>query len=152
MSVRLNVPHFVYRCYDEDGDLLYVGCSGDVEKRLAIHAKTASWVADVRNMEVEEFDSRRDALHAESRAIAAEHPYHNIVGRWMRRNEWTEAEFQRWAHMQIRRWPNGYDSVQRHEQMEATRRAYLQRFGKSLPDDPQRGQSRRRYAAQGAAA
>lgn len=34
-----NADHWVYRCYDADGVLLYVGCTANVKKRIADHRR-----------------------------------------------------------------------------------------------------------------
>lgn len=147
-----DLPHFVYRCYDIDGDLLYVGCSKDVEKRLADHAKSPnSWVPCVQFLELEEHPDLKTARTAESEAIATEHPYWNDSGRWQGRHDWTELEYQRWGHMLLRA-RSGIDrGVHNVRQTEALHRLYMLKFGHAFPADPKRGSSRRRYDIEAAA-
>jgi hypothetical protein len=68
--------YVVYRCYGEDGHLLYVGETGDLGKRLARHAKTL-WFTQVRGITLEWYADEVDALNAERRAIHVEHPKYN---------------------------------------------------------------------------
>lgn len=75
---------YVYRCYDVDGDLIYIGCTSNVKKRIATHlrgGKAASrWLAvSMVRHEVEgPFADRAAALAAESAAISAERPVFNL--------------------------------------------------------------------------
>lgn len=68
--------HFVYRIFDVRGNLLYVGLTHDVSKRLRDHAGTKSWWAEVdpaRTL-VAPYPSHADAARAELAAIEAEGP------------------------------------------------------------------------------
>lgn len=76
-----NVERYaVYRCYSDAGELLYVGESGDLGKRLAAHAQK-TWFLQVRGITLEWHIEEIDALNAERRAIHVEHPRYNIVHR-----------------------------------------------------------------------
>lgn len=74
----------VYRAYDRNCRLLYVGCTKNLPARLRTHAgngkQAPGWWADVSCVSVEEFPTYDDAWLAESRAIAAEDPLYNQVG------------------------------------------------------------------------
>jgi hypothetical protein len=72
--------HAVYRCYSDLGELLYVGESGELGKRLATHAQKA-WFLQVRGITLEWYADEIDALKAERRAIHVEHPKYNIQHR-----------------------------------------------------------------------
>lgn len=70
--------HYVYRCYDEAGRLLYVGHSGDLRERASAHRKFAAWwplMATTRL--VGPFPSKEAARAAERAAIEREAPRHN---------------------------------------------------------------------------
>jgi hypothetical protein len=67
----------IYRCYDKEGNLLYVGLSRDAIIRSAAHSAQSAWYPNVAVMKIEKFSSREDAEEAERRAIAAENPLHN---------------------------------------------------------------------------
>jgi len=70
----------VYRCYSDSGQLLYVGETGDLGKRLADHASKL-WFVQVRGITLEWYADELEALKAERRAIHVEHPKHNKVHR-----------------------------------------------------------------------
>ena len=66
----------LYRYLDAGGQLLYVGVSFYPVARLRGH--TAPWVDQVARIEIERFDTSRDALDAEKNAIRDERPVHNV--------------------------------------------------------------------------
>ena len=72
---------YVYRAFDADDDLLYVGMSIETMRRLHSHQLTAAWWPDVATIRVGRFASREAALVAERAAIVAEAPRHNITYR-----------------------------------------------------------------------
>lgn len=82
MSVRSDVPHYVYRYYDADDRLLYVGCTNSPIMRRRGHEKAATWFANVARARHTVFPDRRAALQRESQAIHLEKPRHNVKGRW----------------------------------------------------------------------
>lgn len=67
----------LYRHFDADLNLLYVGISLSPLARLADHANGSSWFSRIWGITVERFGSRRAALYAEARAIADERPLYN---------------------------------------------------------------------------
>lgn len=67
----------VYRAFDADENLLYIGHSTRVLGRLAEHAATKGWWRRVTHVTVEHFESRLDASTAEAAAIASERPEMN---------------------------------------------------------------------------
>jgi len=82
----------VYRCYDADEVLLYVGVSGDVCERLAQHRRASTWFKDTARTVLKVYPRRLDASRAELAAIRSERPLHNIrhapgwvEPRWARR-------------------------------------------------------------------
>lgn len=64
----------VYIARDERGAVLYVGSSGDIEKRLGEHSRTSSWWADVREIERIEVANRSLAYHREREFIVSLNP------------------------------------------------------------------------------
>lgn len=68
---------FVYRLFDKDGKLLYVGVTANLVKRKMQHARVQSWWSEVVRTSVQCFDNREAAEYAEAEAIASEHPLHN---------------------------------------------------------------------------
>lgn len=71
-------PSALYRHFDADGNLLYVGVSFDVFNRTSSHLHAAPWRAAIAQITIERFGNRGDALRAEWRAIHTERPKYNI--------------------------------------------------------------------------
>ncbi len=67
----------LYRHFDADGCLLYVGISATPFKRTADHARCADWFSSIARIEIEHHATRADALAAERSAIILECPRHN---------------------------------------------------------------------------
>ncbi len=70
----------LYRLWNADHLLLYVGITDDAEARIEEHRSEKPWWGEVAQISTEEFPSRRRALEAETRAIFWEQPRHNILG------------------------------------------------------------------------
>lgn len=70
----------LYRLYDADEDLLYIGISETPEKRWVSHADTKSWWPQVAATSVEWFETRELAQAAEAKAIATERTPYNVAG------------------------------------------------------------------------
>jgi len=69
--------HYLYRHFDADGRLLYVGISFCAVRRNAQHQRTALWFPDVRTITIEELPSKSAAVAAERRAITRTKPSKN---------------------------------------------------------------------------
>lgn len=80
MELGDETPTALYRLFDADGALLYIGISGDLKARFARHAAVKSWWPHVARKTVEWHLTRAEAAEAELKAITAEHPQHNIAG------------------------------------------------------------------------
>jgi predicted GIY-YIG superfamily endonuclease len=82
MSNRTIAPQrtALYRFYDAAWVLLYVGITDDLPRRLREHARDKEWFSQVRHQAVSLYDGERQARKAETRAIHAEVPRHNIAG------------------------------------------------------------------------
>lgn len=72
---------FLYRHFNEAGDLLYVGISLCVVSRLSQHVDGSPWAAEIANITITHFPTRPEALAAEAAAILTENPKYNVVGR-----------------------------------------------------------------------
>ena len=70
----------LYRLFNADGDLLYIGISANVMARFRTHAGEKHWWHEVASMRVEHHQSRKEASAAEVAAIKAEKPLHNVQG------------------------------------------------------------------------
>ena len=77
---RDGMPTQLYRIYDVEEALLYVGVSLNVLSRTEQHADTALWFREVVTIKVHLYHSLRSALMAETEAIATERPRHNVRG------------------------------------------------------------------------
>ncbi len=70
----------VYRCFDADGRLLYIGQATDPHDRLKKHRSRGSvWVDDVARTESVYYADRIDALKVERHATHAESPLYPSV-------------------------------------------------------------------------
>ena len=92
----------LYRHFDADGRLLYVGVSLCALMRLRQHQGSSHWAGSIASITIEKFPDRHSASAAEMRAIEWEKPAHNIVGarrshppvRW---HEWGARHPDWWA-------------------------------------------------------
>lgn len=66
----------LYRHFDIDGRLLYVGISKNAVQRLSQHT-SSPWMQKIRTVTVEMCQSREHALEAEALAIRSEKPAYN---------------------------------------------------------------------------
>lgn len=78
-------PCAVYRHFDADGQLLYVGISQDPRSRLYQHKSRSRWFDQIANVAVKWMPNREDAAEAEAKAIREERPLFN--GGEVRRGE-----------------------------------------------------------------
>lgn len=72
-------PTQLYRHYDKDDNLLYVGISLSAYERLSQHNIHSEWAKTAVKMTTERFDNKTSALNAERVAIVTEKPLFNIV-------------------------------------------------------------------------
>jgi hypothetical protein len=80
----------LYRHFDAEGRLLYVGISLSAIHRLAQHKKTAEWHKNIAKVTVETFETREAALLAETIAIQKENPIYN-----KQKTSYADKRFQR---------------------------------------------------------
>ena len=69
----------LYRHFDKNGALLYVGISLSALNRLGQHCDHSAWYNSISRVEIETFEARELALEAEAKAIFNEKPKHNIM-------------------------------------------------------------------------
>ena len=74
----LDHPTAVYRYFDADGRLLYVGVAKDPDKRQSEHALTAAWYPYFVRREDTWHSTRSDALAEERAAVRDEMPIFNL--------------------------------------------------------------------------
>lgn len=75
----MNKDNYLYRHFDGEGNLLYVGISIDPIKRLKDHSVAAHWFSKIKSVTIEEFESRNLVIDAEKNAIKNENPIYNIM-------------------------------------------------------------------------
>jgi len=73
-------PTDLYRYYDADDNLLYVGISFSAVMRASQHRSDKGWWRRVDRMTVEHLPDRATAERLEMEAIKNESPIHNVVG------------------------------------------------------------------------
>lgn len=95
--------HCLYRHYDAEGALLYIGISSSLAHRIEAHRRASDWFPLVVSISVQHFDTREALEEAERAAIVAEKPPHNrrvdgaphVVkpqrGRWVALNPDSDA-------------------------------------------------------------
>ena len=67
----------LYRHFDKDGELLYIGISISALLRLSQHKNESHWFDHIVRVDIERFDSRISVLGAEKEAIKNEKPKYN---------------------------------------------------------------------------
>jgi hypothetical protein len=70
----------LYRHFDEDGVLLYVGIAVDPVRRLSGH-RHSHWYDKIDTIRIEHCPTHEAALAAELEAIRTEKPVHNVGGK-----------------------------------------------------------------------
>jgi len=68
----------LYRHFDTEGTLLYVGISMRPITRTKEHVTLSGWAEQIANVTIEYFPTRKEAMEAEARAVQTEGPLHNI--------------------------------------------------------------------------
>lgn len=71
----------LYRHYDADDNLLYIGISLSTMVRLSQHRSDSAWSERIVRVMIEHFATREEALAAEDAAIKAEKPLFNVMGK-----------------------------------------------------------------------
>lgn len=74
----MRVP-ILYRWWDADGNLLYVGKSISVLSRVEQHRNNSEFFDEATTMTIERYPDERTLADAEVAAIRAERPTYNII-------------------------------------------------------------------------
>lgn len=122
--------HYVYRVYDADGHLIYVGCTQSLPDRMKVHQATSWWAPQAVKIRGTVFPSRREAMAAEAAAIRAENPRWNIKGRFTDHATWSEADFVDYVTALVNA-PGSSPARVRH--IHAAARRFCIRFDKRIP-------------------
>jgi predicted GIY-YIG superfamily endonuclease len=73
------LPHVLYKMYDDERRLLYVGISANLGKRLDRHMRDKLWFQQIAYIAVTHYATRTECLLAERHAIVSERPIHNLA-------------------------------------------------------------------------
>lgn len=77
--------YVVYRCYDVDGRLIYVGCTRNMRARFALHRANSDadswWIGQVYRVTEQIVIGKTRARGVELHAIRTERPRWNVSGR-----------------------------------------------------------------------
>lgn len=97
-------PTALYRHFDAEGRLLYVGIARSITARLAQHADSP-WDDQIATITVERFATRAEAEAAERAAIKTEKPTHNraLNGRRLGPAEVPPGEYSLAAYLEAAR-------------------------------------------------
>lgn len=71
--------HILYRFYDDEERLLYIGVTADPGRRMSAHSRGKPWWQSVRNITMQNFSTSADLMRAERQAIKTEDPIYNVV-------------------------------------------------------------------------
>jgi len=69
----------LYRFYDEDNRLLYIGISSSFYSRANQHSKNSNWFESASKVLLQHYKTREAVLEAEKLAIKQERPIHNKI-------------------------------------------------------------------------
>lgn len=69
--------HCVYYCYNEKGEILYIGCTKRILDRLSQHKSQSAWVHALHSVRLRWFESFNAARCFEEKAIARNMPKYN---------------------------------------------------------------------------
>lgn len=83
----------LYRFFDAQDRLLYVGIAGRPAERAHQHSKKKEWWSEVDHSTYEHFSTREAAAAAEVAAIVTEHPVYNVVHNGKRTTPDPRVEF-----------------------------------------------------------
>lgn len=78
-ETTVNQPVSLYRFFNAASELLYIGITNRVPRRLDEHGDDKPWYLEVADVKVEHHPNRDAALRAEKTAIKSERPKYNIV-------------------------------------------------------------------------
>lgn len=133
-GVRRDVPHYLYRCYDADDRLLYIGCSNGPLARVESHRESAWWGDRIARVRFTVFPDREYALSKEREAIYLERPICNVRSRWHKddpREDWTLEDYRTYMTAVVRS-ANGIEGTGTGALVRRINAEVSDRFGVSL--------------------
>ena len=97
----------LYRYYDSQGHLLYVGITGDNTKRQSQHRRNSFWFGEIHSATFEHFITREQASQAEVSAIQSERPRYNTQHMNSKDTEFSPTDL--WAKLHLLSIMGGHD-------------------------------------------
>jgi excinuclease UvrABC nuclease subunit len=94
--VSKRVTH-LYRLWDANGELLYVGISKSAVRRLTDHQRGKPWADEINRVTITNVSTRAEAERLEIEAIANENPKYNV--RHVRKKSTEELVQLQWEEM-----------------------------------------------------
>jgi len=85
---------YVYRLFDRQQRLIYVGATAHPEVRIDVHRKGIWWGPQIHRIKLKVYPNRTAATDAEKEAIRTEHPRWNINLRTWGNTGWTRENYQ----------------------------------------------------------
>lgn len=70
---------WLYRMFNDDGELLYIGITKNRYQRWRDHEKSKPWISEATTWKWEVIDPQADPLEVEKRAIKSERPRYNVI-------------------------------------------------------------------------
>jgi predicted GIY-YIG superfamily endonuclease len=135
VAVIRDVEHYVYRCYDAAGHLLYVGCSMNPKQRLKEHRYYRTWWTDrIARVALEGFSDQAAGLAAEKQAIQTGHPIHNRQFRTTdaQRANWQPEHYVNWLTALLEDPASDRSNPIVRREVNRAAEDYLRRFGRNL--------------------
>jgi len=93
----------LYRHFDENNKLMYVGISLNTFTRLGQHRDHSKWFKQIKYVKIEHYPTRQDAMTAEKTAIKTENPMFNIALRKTMKEIETEKKLAREKMLEARK-------------------------------------------------
>jgi predicted GIY-YIG superfamily endonuclease len=112
----------LYRYFDDTGQLLYVGITGDNTKRQSQHRRSSFWFGYIASATFEHFDTRQEAAQAEITAIQSEKPKHNSQHLNSKKAEFKPLEL--FAKFHLLSMMSGYDLNKKPVEIDAQHRNF----------------------------
>lgn len=136
-GINREAPTYVYRCYDAEGALLYIGCSNNPVARVMGHRDSSWWGGRIARVRNTVYPDRDTALAREKTAIYSERPACNVTSRWYKhdpRPDWTLEDYRTYREAVVRS-SNGFFGTGTARLLRAIEAEAQLRFGVSLREE-----------------